>query len=116
MQFIAWRVCIDSFTNLMYSIGTKGRNELYETVAEKMDSTAAKIVTFAIKSYYEKINVKELKQLFNETKSNYLAHSILRVYVRKHLYSNIIERSKKDQIIEIAGFKPQSMVRKIKKE
>jgi len=116
LQFIAWRVCIDSFTNLMYSIGTKGRNELYETVAEKMNSTAAKIVTFAIKSYYEKINVKELKQLFKETESNYLAHSILRVYVRKHLYSNIIERSKKDKIIEIAGFKPQSMVRKIKKE
>ncbi len=114
LQFISWRICIDSFTNLMFSVGTKGRNELYDTVSKKMGSTASKIVSFAIKSYYEKINVKELKQLFDEIENNYLAQSILRVYVRKHLYTNIIDRAKKDQIIKIAGFKPQAMVKQVK--
>ncbi len=115
LQFISWRICIDSFTNLMFSVGTKGRNELYDTVSRKMGSTASKIVSFAIKSYYEKINVKELKQLFDETKNNYLAQSILRVYVKKHLYTNIIERTKKEKIIRIAGFQPQVMTKQIKK-
>lgn len=114
LQYISWRVCMNSFTNLMFSVGTKGRNELYETVAKKMDSIAAKIVTFAIKSYYEKININELKQLFKETESNFMAQSILRVYVRKHIYTNIIERRKKEQIIKIAGFKPQAIIRQIK--
>ena len=114
LQYISWRVCMDSFAGLMFSVGTKGRNELYETVAKNMGSTAAKIVTFAIKSYYERININELKQLFKDTENNYLAQSILKVYVRKHLYTNIIERRKRDQIIKIAGFRPQAMVRQIK--
>jgi hypothetical protein len=114
LQYISWRVCMDSFTGLMFSVGTKGRNELYETVASKMGSTAAKMVTFAIKSYYEKISIEELKQLFKETENNYLAQSILKVYIRKHLYTNIIERRKRDQIIQIAGFNPQSMVKRLK--
>lgn len=116
LQFISWRVCMDSFTSLMFSVGTKGRNGLYETVANKMGSTSAKIVTFAIKSYYERINIEELKQLFKETENNYLAQSILRVYIRKHLYTNIIERRKRDQIIQIAGFKPQLMVKQLKSQ
>lgn len=116
LQYIAWRVCMDNFTGLMFSVGTKGRNELYETVAKNMGSTAAKIVTFAIKSYYERININELKELFKETENNYLAQSILRVYVRKHLYTTIIERRKREQIIKIAGFRPQAMVRQIKKQ
>ena len=115
-QYISWRVCMDSFTALMFSVGTKGRNELYDSVADKMGSTAAKIVTFAIKSYYENINIPELKQLFKDTENNYLAQSILRMYVRKHLYTNIIETSKRDQIIGIAGFKPKTMVKQLKKK
>ncbi len=114
LQFIAWRVCLDSFTNLMFAVGTKGRDELFETVSKKINSTAAKIVTFAIRSYYGSINIPELKELFKDVEKNYLAESILRVYVRKHLYTNYVEKNKKAQIIQIAGFKPSVGIRKLK--
>jgi hypothetical protein len=109
-QYISWRICVDSFTSLMFSVGAKGRNDLYDAVADKMGSTSAKIVSFAIKTYYDRINVAELKQLFEETKNNYLAQGILQGYVKKHLYTNIIEQGKKDQIIQIAGLQPQKVV------
>jgi GTPase SAR1 family protein/predicted MPP superfamily phosphohydrolase len=109
LQFISWKVCIDSFSHLMFSVGTKGRDELFETVSSKINSSAAKIVTFAIKSYYGSINVNELKVLFKEVEKNYLATSILRMYVRKHIYTNFVEKKKKDQIIKIAGFNQGSL-------
>lgn len=112
LQFISYRICIDCFTNLMFAVGTKGIDELYETVAKKIDSSASKIVTFVIKSYYGSINIQELKSLFKGVENNYLAQSILRIYVRKHLYTNYVEASKKDQIIKIAGFKPNAIIRK----
>lgn len=111
IQFISWRICIEVFNNLMFSVGARSRNELYDTVEKRMGTTASKIVTFAIKSYYGSINTHELKQLFKETEHNYLAQSILRVYVKKHLYTNIIDRAKKERIIQIAGFRPQSVVK-----
>jgi hypothetical protein len=115
LQFISWRICIDSFTNLMFSVGTNGRNELFDVVANKIDSSAAKIVTYAIKSYYGSINIPELKAIFKETEGNYMAQSILKVYVKKHLYTNIVDNRKRDQIIKIAGFKPGSIMPRKKK-
>ncbi len=113
LQFISYRVCIDSFTNLMFAVGSKGMDELYENVTKKIDTSAAKIVTFAIKSYYGSINTEELKQLFKEVENNHIAQSILRIYVRKHLYTNYVERSKKERIIEIAKFKPNAIIPRI---
>ena len=110
LQYVSWRICVDCFTNLMFAVGTKGSDELYETVSKKIGSSAAKIVTFAIKSYYGSINTTELRQLFKDVEDNHLAQSILRVYVKKHLYTNYVEKSKKDQIIKIAGFKPNTVI------
>ena len=112
LQFISYRICIDSFTNLMFSVGTNV-NELYETIARKIGTSAAKIVTFAIKSYYANINTTELEQLFKDVQYNYIAQSILRIYVKKYLYTNYVERGKREKIIKIAGFKPKYIVPKL---
>lgn len=52
LQFIAFRVCLDSFNNLIFAVGTK----IYDAVTQKLDSPAAKIITFAVKSYYRSLN------------------------------------------------------------
>lgn len=114
LQFISWRICIDSMSNLMFSVGTKGQNELFEKVNLRMDSTASKLVTFAIKTFYDKIDTKELSKLFDDVKDNYLAQCILREYIKRYLYTNYIERSKRDQIINIAGFSKQKLIPKMK--
>ncbi|MGB0870231.1 MAG: metallophosphoesterase [Flavobacteriales bacterium] len=114
LQFISWRICVDSMTNLMFAIGTKGQNELFDRVNSKIDSPASKIVTFAIKTFYDKIDTKELANLFDDVKDNYLAKSILREYIKRYLYTNIVERSKRDRIIRIAGFNKKSLIGKMK--
>lgn len=114
LQFISWRVCVDSMTNLMFSVGIKGQNELFDRVASNINSTASKIVTFAIKTFYDKIDTKELEKLFDDVKDNYLAQCILRGYIKKYLYTNFVERSKRDRIIQIAGFNKKRLISKMK--
>lgn len=114
LQFISWRICVDSMTNLMFAVGTKGQNELFEKVNTNIDSPASKIVTFAIKTFYDKIDTKELEKLFDDVKDNYLAQCILREYIKRYLYTNFIERNKRDRIIQIAGFNKQRMIGKMK--
>ena len=116
VQFISWRVCVEGLTNLMFSVGTKGQDELFDEVNLNIDSTASKLVTFAIKTFYDKIDLKELKRLFEDVKDNYLAQCILREYVKRYLYTNFVERTKRDQIIQIAGFKKQIILPNLKKK
>jgi len=112
LQFISYGICIDGLNNLMFSVGSKGIDEIYNSVSEKIGSTAAKIVTFAIKSYYGNINVRDLEKLFKDVENNHIAKNILRFYVKKHIYTNHIERTKREQIIQIAGFKPNISIKK----
>ena len=112
LQFISYGICIDSLNNLIFSVGSQGVDELYDAVTENINSPAAKIVTFAIKSYYGSISIRDLETLFNDVENNHIAKSILRFYVKKHLYTNHIERTKKERIIQIAGFKPNLVIRR----
>jgi len=114
LQFISWRICVDSMTNLMFAVGTKGQNELFDKVNSNIDSPASKIVTFAIKTFYDKIDTKELEKLFDDVKDNYLAQCILREYIKRYLYTNFIERNKRDRIIQLAGFNKQILIGKMK--
>lgn len=114
LQFISWRICVDSMTNLMFAVGTKGQNELFDKVNLNIDTPASKIVTFAIKTFYDKIDTKELEKLFDDVKDNYLAKCILREYIKRYLYTNFIERNKRDRIIQIAGFNKQRLISKMK--
>jgi hypothetical protein len=112
LQFISYGICIESLNNLIFSVGLQGVDELYDAVTEKINSPVAKIVTFAIKSYYSSINVRDLETLFTDVENNHTAKNILRFYVKKHLYTNHIDRTKKERIIQIAGFKPNIPIRK----
>lgn len=114
LQFISWRICVDGMTNLMFSVGTKGQNELFDKVNSNIDSTASKIVTFAIKTFYDRIDTKELENLFDDVKDNYLAQCILREYIKRYLYTNFVERNKRDRIIQIAGFNKQRLIGKMR--
>ena len=53
-----------------------------------------------------------MNSLFNDVDNNHIAKNLLRFYVKKHLYTNHIERTKREKIIQIAGFKPSVLIRK----
>ena len=94
LQFLGYKLCIDSINNLILAVGAQGVDELYNTVTENINTPIAKIVTFAIKSYYGSINIHELDALFKSVEKNPIAQNILRFYVKKHLYTNYVERTK----------------------
>jgi predicted aldo/keto reductase-like oxidoreductase len=98
----------------MFAIGTKGQNELFDKVNLNIDTPASKIVTFAIKTFYDRVDTKELENLFEDVSDNYLAQCILREYIRRYLYTNFVERNKRERIIQIAGFNKQKLIGKMK--
>ncbi len=112
LQFLGYKLCIDSINNLILAVGAQGVDELYNTVTENINTPIAKIVTFAIKSYYGSINIHELDALFKSVEKNPIAQNILRFYVKKHLYTNYVERTKREKIIQIAGFRQNMIIRK----
>lgn len=112
LQFISYDICINGLNNLIFAVGSQGVDELYDAVTKRIDTPVAKIITFAIKSYYGNMNVRDLESLFKDIENNHTAKNILRVYIKKHLYTNSIERTKKEKIINIAGFRPNITIRK----
>ncbi len=56
-----------------------GLDDIYDVVAKKIDSPAAKLITFTIKSYYDKMNLAELESLMIEFDKKIL---LLNVYWR----------------------------------
>jgi hypothetical protein len=116
LQLISWRICVDSMSTLMYAVGAKGQNELYDQVDKRINTTASKLVTFVIKTHNDKINIKELSNLFSEIKDNFLAQSILREYVKRYLYTTYMDTNKRDQIIQIAGFRKPKLIPNLAKK
>ncbi len=114
LQLVSFRVCVESMTSLMFAVGTRGQNELFDEVNLRINTTASKIITFAIKTLYDKIDIKEMEELFKDVEHNYFAQFILKVYIKRYIYTNYVELGKRDQIIQIAGFNKKYVLGKMK--
>lgn len=114
-QMLALQACLNVFSKLIYSIGLKDFQEIYNEVAVEMDSPAAKIVSFSINSYYNKISIDSLKKLANELKGNEVALMILRARVKSYIYYNYIEYRERQQLAEILDMKIQPSISSGKK-
>ena len=112
---LALQACFNVFSKLIYSIGLKYFQEIYNEVAVEMDSPAAKIVSFSINSYYNKISIDSLKKLANELKGNEVALMILRARVKSYIYYNYIEYRERQQLAEILDMKIQPSISSGKK-
>ena len=109
-QMLALQACLNVFSKLIYSIGLKDFQDIYNDVALKMDSPAAKIVSFSINSYYNKISIDSLKKLVNELKGNEVALMILRARVKSYIYNNYIDYRERQQLAEILNMKIQPSI------
>jgi Calcineurin-like phosphoesterase len=98
IQMTSFKMCINIFSKLMYSIGSKELKKLYLEVAEKLNSPAAKLVTFSINSYYGTITPKELHDLAKEFKGNIVALRILKFRVRTYVYNRNLDYSTKQKL------------------
>jgi predicted MPP superfamily phosphohydrolase len=104
-QYISLQSCLHVFSKLVYSVGHKDLQALFDDVAKNINTPAAKLVTFGIKTYYDKISVKELKELAEEFSNNPVALSILKARTRSYVYNNYVDYKKKQQIADALNMK-----------
>lgn len=104
--YFVYKFCLYNFSNLTHSVGTKNLDEIYDGVAEKIGTPAARLVSFTIKSYYgKKLDTNELRNLYREFDGNPVAQQILRARALHYVYHNSVERSEKQRIGQICGLK-----------
>lgn len=105
LQFVGYRLCLQSFSNLSLSVGTINMENIYDIVAKKIDTPAAKLITFTIKTYYGKLSILDLQELHEEFKKNPVASHILKARVASYVYNNHVPHDKKAKIVKMLGFK-----------
>ena len=98
LQSISLQLCLAVFTKIIHHGGVKELRDLYNEVAQSIGTPASKIVSFSINSYYDKINIKELKDLAKEFESNFVAMQIMRLRVKAYVYNNHVDYKLKQQI------------------
>ncbi|MBU0910699.1 MAG: hypothetical protein KJ717_14120, partial [Proteobacteria bacterium] len=89
----------------VYSVGIKDLKELYEEVAKRIGSPAAKLVSFSINSYYNDISTKDVSNLAKELDGNIVALQILKSRVKAYIYTNHTTYKQKQQLAQALHMK-----------
>ena len=105
LYFLGYKMCLSSFSNLMQAIGTSSLTSLYDISAERIGSPAARLITFSIKTYYDRMSIPELESLMEEYKNNPVATHIIKARVANNLYNNHVPYDKKQKISSICNIK-----------
>lgn len=98
---ILYRICLGTFSTLSLSVGTQNMDEEFDKVAKEINTPAAKLISFTIKSFYGPLKLSELSSLMQEFEGNYLATHILKARVLKYVYNNTVSYQQKQKIGEI---------------
>ncbi len=108
-QVINLQICLSVFSKLVDSLGIKDieTKELYNTVANNINTPASKLVTFSIISYHYGVSTGEIKKLAKELESNPVAYRILKARVISYVYNNHLDYRKKQTISSILNLKMQ---------
>lgn len=91
IQINSFQICLGVFVKLSNSLGNKDLKKIYNDVAKKINTPAAKLVSFSINSYYGTISYEELKALADDLKGNIVALRILRARVRSYVYNKNLD-------------------------
>ena len=105
LYFLGYKMCLTSFANLASAVGTSSLKTMYDSVALQIGSPAAKLISFTIKTYYDKMNLVELEDLITEFKDNPVATHIIKARVASHVYNNRVSFDKKQRISSICNMK-----------
>ncbi len=99
--------CLFVFSKVVTSVGNKDLRSTFSQIADEIGTPAAKLVSFAIISCYNKIAIPELEKLVEELRENPVAMSIIRARVRSYLYNNHVSYSDRQKIINTVNLDPR---------
>ncbi|GAA6530170.1 hypothetical protein LPYR103PRE_21430 [Segatella asaccharophila] len=104
LQSMLYRFCLDNFSNISASVGAPGMSDLFNDVSHNMGTPAAKIVSFTINSYYNKLRIVDLKRIMDEFRNNPVAKEIVRARVINYVYHNYVNWDERQKIGNICNF------------
>lgn len=105
IQVISLQTCLGVFSKLIFAVGIKDLNALYDNVAKNINTPAAKLVSFSINSYYNDLSTKDVVELAKEFKDNPVAIAILKSRVRAYIYTNHVNYRKKQRLAQALHMK-----------
>lgn len=107
-QFIntfALKFCLAVFSKVIHSVGLKDLKEIFNSVSIEIGTPAAHILAFSINTCYDRLSIRELKQIHKEFSSNPVVMKILKARVKSYLYNNKVEHDKKAQIVALFNWR-----------
>lgn len=99
--------CLFVFSKVINSVGNKELRTTFTQIAEELGTPAAKLVSFAIISCYNKIAIPDLENLVEELRDNPVAMSIIRARVRSYLYNRYVPFNERQKIINTLNLNPR---------
>lgn len=105
LHMLLYHQCLNSFANLARSVGTSNVPEIYNEIARRFDTPAAKIISFTINTYYNKMRIKDLEELVDEYNNNPVAMEIIKARVLNYVYNNYVDYSKRQEIGQICNLR-----------
>lgn len=105
LQSMLYRFCLDNFSNVSASVGAPDMADLFIDAARDMNTPAAKIVSFTINTYYNKMKISDLEAIMQEFKNNPVATEIIRARVMSYVYHNYVSRDERQKIGNICKFR-----------
>lgn len=103
LSFLIYKSCLVVFNNLIHAVGTKDFDDIYKKVAMQINTPAAYLVSFSIRSYYGTLNITDLEELYEQFEGNPLAQQILRARALHYVYHHTMPISDKQRIGSICG-------------
>ncbi len=105
LHMLLYHNCLLSFAHLSCAVGTSDMISIYDEIAERFNTPAAKIITFTIKTYYNKMKFNDLEKLVSEFKSNPVAMEFIKARVLNYVYNNYVELSDRQKIGQLCDLK-----------
>lgn len=105
LQSMLYKFCLDNFSNVSASVGAPDMIDLFTKVANDMNTPAARIVSFTINTYYNKMNISDLEDIMQEFRNNPVATEIIRSRVISYVYHNYVSRDERQKIGNICKFR-----------
>lgn len=102
---LLFKLCLSVFSNLALSVGTTDLQQIFDNVANKIDSPAAHIISFTINSYYGPFRIEYLKDMVAQYRNNPVVMNLIQARVRHYVYHHDLPYNKKQQFGEISGLK-----------
>lgn len=108
IQLYSLRFCLGIFSKVIHSVGLSELKEIFNEVAIKIGTPAAKVLSFSINTCYGRMSYSELKRIYNEMKNNPVALRILKARVKSYLYHNHVDYKKRQQIADLFNWQVAS--------